>query len=340
MEKWNDTIFTNDGKVLLANLDSGSHKLVYTNAKMYTQDINGMDKYDVVQLKALTGEVATAPINVTGVVDNTVTANATFDNKDVKQDVQFNSVGWFAKLGDDGKETLIAISPCSKPFTLIQGANGHSTASISIDLNIAVDSASQVNLTPTEQGTVTPAMLQATITALKQKMGTSNVKNLDPQANLDDLKDPGIYSLDDSLNYVWKRLDGAIEQIQLNLTSNTIRYRIFSNNAWSAWTRFSFVKPDQIGSLLLELKQLEEKVDSKLKSSASQTDLDALTTRITTLEQDNQALKTKNTDLENRVKKLEEGAYWKAQDPITEAKFDEMKKAGTLPKNLIYDIEG
>ena len=168
MEKFKDTIITNAGRKLLIKVGAGEGMITYTKAVLYQQDVNSMEDEDIRNLTTLTGEKQTANVTVTPPEDNTVTVATAFSNKDLKDDVTFNAVGWWAKNSTDNKEILLGISPSYKEQTLAAGSpDGRSTASIELTLNMAISNAAKVDLTVNEIGVAHISDVNAAIERLK-----------------------------------------------------------------------------------------------------------------------------------------------------------------------------
>lgn len=352
-------LVTNQGKILLATIDSGQNKLFYTNAKLYKQDVRSMQEYDEVQLKDLTDEVASAPINLLSVENNTVHFNATFDNAKVTEDLPFNTIGWWAKAGEDGKEVLLAIGSTEAQATLIAGAGGHSTAAISVSLDIAVDSASEVNLVPTEQGAVTPASLQAMIDQLKKDLGVNGSKEL-PSNDANRVTDDGVYFADTTstvnlpdgftktgyLRAYHDDKSGKYYQTVFDFGNNTIkiygRSGTMANGtiSWQPWHTLDlsgFATKADLKTLsdkvadTSAVTNLQKSLTTQINTKANQTDLQSLINRVS-------ALETTKADHEKRIKTLEDN-QWKMVK-ISEVDYDALVAAGTVDQHTIYDIEG
>ncbi|MDK7330563.1 hypothetical protein [Lactobacillus crispatus] len=105
---------------------------------------------------------------VTPPQDNTITVSASFGNKDLTDDLTFSSVGWYAKNNNDNKEILLGVSPSNGEQTLAAGSPDHrSTASIDIDLAMAISNAAKVDLTVNEIGVAHMSDVNAAILKLK-----------------------------------------------------------------------------------------------------------------------------------------------------------------------------
>lgn len=167
--KFDDTRVTNAGRKLLIRVGAGKGMITYTRAALFGQDVSKMDDYDMREITQLTDQKMTVPIRtVSTVVDNAVKISATFSNRDVNDDLEFNSVGWFAKSSEDNKEVLLGITPTLGTLTLAAHSPGNvSTESINIDFNMAISNSANVDLTVNQVGVVYQEDLQVELTRVK-----------------------------------------------------------------------------------------------------------------------------------------------------------------------------
>ena len=175
-DKFKDTIITDAGRHLLISIGGGEGKITYTKAEAYGQDVSGMADEDIRRLTTLSEMRLSTPVRVSDIEDNTITGTADFNNKDLTDDVNFNSVAWFAKIdADDAKyniranqEYLLAITPANGMQTLAAAPPDHrSSQSISINLNMAISNAARVDMTVNEAGIVHFGELDLQLTKVK-----------------------------------------------------------------------------------------------------------------------------------------------------------------------------
>lgn len=168
MDKFKDTIITDAGRKLLINVGAGNGEIAYTRAVLAGQDVSSMADEDIRKLATLENQKMEVNVIVTPPQDNTITVSASFGNKDLTDDLTFGSVGWYAKNNNDNKEILLGVSPSNGEQTLAAGSPDHrSTASIDIDLAMAISNAAKVDLTVNEIGVAHMSDVNAAILKLK-----------------------------------------------------------------------------------------------------------------------------------------------------------------------------
>lgn len=168
MDKFKDTIITDAGRKLLINVGAGNGEIAYTRAVLAGQDVSSMADEDIRKLATLEKQKMEVNVIVTPPQDNTITVSASFGNKDLTDDLTFSSVGWYAKNNNDNKEILLGVSPSNGEQTLAAGSPDHrSTASIDIDLAMAISNAAKVDLTVNEIGVAHMSDVNAAILKLK-----------------------------------------------------------------------------------------------------------------------------------------------------------------------------
>lgn len=168
MVKFKDTIITDLGRKLLLKIGAGEGEIAYTKAVLFGQSVTNMQDDEVRKLTQLQDKKMETHVAVTPPKDNTLTVSASFVNSALTQDITFSSVGWFAKNNEDNVEILLGISPSIDPQTLAAGSPDHrSTASIDIELAMAISDAAKVDLTVNEIGVAYISDVNAAIEKLK-----------------------------------------------------------------------------------------------------------------------------------------------------------------------------
>ena len=195
VEKLKQSLLTNDGRHLFLAVGDGTGTLVYTRAILSSQkltDQSGQALSDeaIRNLTSLKDDLKEGQLQITPVVDNNFAVIANFENRNQQQDINFSSIGWYARVDTtnagktvQGEEKLIAITPTTQDHeVLAAGSPDHqSTQVISAQLNMTISNAAHIDMTVNEIGYVTRAELnewqskvQETIdTELKQ--GTSKL---------------------------------------------------------------------------------------------------------------------------------------------------------------------
>lgn len=163
MSKFGTSVVTEQGKALLF----GDEKIIYTKAALFSQDLSETSVEDMRKLTGLTGKLFETPIGINKRGAGTVNIEASFSNKDLTDDIDFNSVGWFAKP-DGGQEILVSVSPVNGTQTLGAMTPGQqATDAIDLVLATAVGDSSKVDVVIDPAGQVTAAKLNSIVENLK-----------------------------------------------------------------------------------------------------------------------------------------------------------------------------
>ena len=205
MSKFTGAYITNTGKEMLF----GSKNLTYTKVILYDQDLSQTAIDQVRALTSLDNPLLTTQIGLADTKSDQVIVEATFKNDRVNQDINFKSVGWYAKT-DTRPESLIAVSVIDGVKTL--GANSPdqvSTSSINLKLAMAIDDATTVTTHINPAGTITPAQLDSAVSNAKQELNAS----LKAQA------DKANSELTSANNELTKKLNKAIDDTNASLTT-------------------------------------------------------------------------------------------------------------------------
>lgn len=156
MAKVQKTVITALGEQMLF-----SSALTYTNATLCSQDISNLTIDQLRSLTDLTGKMLSSPISAHKRQGNTkadqVDVQVTFTNQDQKADINYSSIGWFAR-DRQGHETLIAVTPFVGTDTIAAAPpDGTATSSKNITLSMAVGTATEINVLIDPAGSVTPS---------------------------------------------------------------------------------------------------------------------------------------------------------------------------------------
>lgn len=205
MSKFTGAYITNVGKEMLF----GSKNLTYTKAVLYDQDLSQAAIDRVRALTSLDNPLLTTQIGLADTKSNQVIVEATFKNDRVNQDINFKSVGWYAKT-DTQAESLIAVSVIDGVKTL--GANSPdqvSTSSINLKLAMAIDDATTVTTQINPAGTITPAQLDSAVSNAKRELNAR--------------ADKASSELTLANNELTKKLNKAIDDTNASLTTKAAK---------------------------------------------------------------------------------------------------------------------
>ena len=278
--KFNNTILTNIGHQMLASIASGNRKITYTKAEAYTQDVSSISNETLQALTSLQGKELSANLLVSNDSGDVVTITANFRNKGLTKDVVFNSIGWFAKLDTDdaergitaNQEYLIGITPANGAQTLVAPpADQSSSQAISINLNMKLSDASNVNMTVNDAGAVHFNQLHDEL--VKYTTTADLTKLLAGKADL-------------GLSYTKAEIDAKL----LDLTTDTD----------------GKVSADQVQALISDKANISDvytksQVDSALSTRDSQINTKANISDVYTKSQVDSALSTRDTEISTKA---------------------------------------
>lgn len=270
MDKFNNTIITNAGRKLLNNVSGGQGKITYTKAVLYNQDISSLSDEDLMALTSLSGDVVTTNISIVKVTDTTVTAEASFTNAKLTQDVTFNAIGWFASVVPGDDETLIAVTPSATTQTLVAGSNGKATASVDFKLLMGISHDAQVNLTTNEAGTIDQTHLDNALRDLAAKGLINQGEDIGNDVDISQIHNTSIQTANgtdltnmpkDYSNHGYLISIGSNDTTKDGIhvlydTQKNIQYVQYFNNKTNKWTDWLANSTEQ------DLKDLKKSLDN------------------------------------------------------------------------------
>lgn len=172
--------------------------ITYTKAVLYGQDISHLTREQLESLTSIGNPLVTVPLGISDKNDNgngtTVILEATFQNSNLKADLPYTAVGFFAKRGDDA-EKLIAVGVATEgAYLAASSPDGVATDALDIKVAIAIGDSANVTAMIDPAGSVTPAALHNAITDVKSEMKTG----LDTKADKSTV-DSDVKSINDTL---------------------------------------------------------------------------------------------------------------------------------------------
>ena len=174
-QKLQQSILTDAGRQLFLKVASGTGTLVFTKAILSSQkkeDSRHQSLSDemIRQFVKLPDDLRDGTLKISSFEKGSFKVIADFDNKKLQSDIQFSSIGWYAKVVDsDPKiitpETLLAITFTTKDHeTLAAGSpDGLSTDVISAELSLVISNAAKVDMTINQAGYITRAEFNRTL---------------------------------------------------------------------------------------------------------------------------------------------------------------------------------
>lgn len=139
----------------------------YTKAVLYGQDISHLTKEQLAGLTSIGNPLLTVPVGISDKNDvgasTTVVLEATFQNANLKADLTYTAVGFFAKRSDDAEKLVIVGVANSGACLVAASPDGVATDALDIKVAIAIGDATSVTAVIDPAGSVTPATLSSAI---------------------------------------------------------------------------------------------------------------------------------------------------------------------------------
>lgn len=162
--------------------------ITYTRATLYGQDISHLTKDQLESLTSIGSPLMTVPVGISDKSDNgngtTVVLEATFQNNNLKADLPYTAVGFFAKKGNDDEKLVLVGVANPGTYLVATPPDGIATDAADIKAAIAIGDATSVTAVVDPAGSVTPTELHNSITDVKTEMHTA----LDLKADKVDLE--------------------------------------------------------------------------------------------------------------------------------------------------------
>lgn len=144
--------------------------ITYTKATLYGQDISHLTKDQIESLTSIGNPLLTVPVGISDKSDNdnatTVVIEATFQNANLKADLPYTAVGFFAKRGDDAEKLVLVGVANPGAYLVATSPDGIATDALDIKVAIAIGDATSVTAVVDPAGSVTPATLNGAINKL------------------------------------------------------------------------------------------------------------------------------------------------------------------------------
>lgn len=166
--------------------------ITYTKATLYGQDISHLTKDQLESLTSIGNPLLTVPVGISDKSDNdnatTVVIEATFQNANLKADLPYTAVGFFAKRGDDAEKLVLVGVANPGAYLVATSPNGVATDALDIKVAIAIGDATSVTAVVDPAGSVTPATLNGAINKLDHDITAKLDANQDSTAKALDTK--------------------------------------------------------------------------------------------------------------------------------------------------------
>lgn len=156
-------VITNAGRQMI----TAGGDISYTKAVLYGQDISHLTKDQLESLTSIGNPLLTVPVGISDKsVDGdqpTIALEATFTNANLKADLPYTAVGFFAKRGDDAEKLVIVGVANAGAYLAATSPDGVATDALDIKVAIAIGDATNVTAVIDPAGSVTPATLNSAI---------------------------------------------------------------------------------------------------------------------------------------------------------------------------------
>lgn len=166
--------------------------ITYTKATLYGQDISHLTKDQLESLTSIGSPLMTVPVGISDKSDNgngtTVVLEATFQNTNLKTDLPYTAVGFFAKRGDDAEKLVLVGVANPGTYLVATPPDGIATDAADIKVAIAIGDATSVTAVVDPAGSVTPATLNSAINNLNHDITAKIDANQDITAKALDTK--------------------------------------------------------------------------------------------------------------------------------------------------------
>ena len=140
--------------------------VTYTKAVLYGQDISHLTSDQVKALTTIGSPLKEVKVGISDKQSSdkgtTVILEATFQNDNLKADLPYSAVGFFAQKGNDEKLIAVAVANAGAYLT-VTSPDGVATDALDLKLAIAIGDATNVTATVDPAGSVTPATLNGAI---------------------------------------------------------------------------------------------------------------------------------------------------------------------------------
>ena len=166
--------------------------ITYTKAVLYGQDISHLTREQLESLTSIGNPLVTVPLGISDKNDNgngtTVILEATFQNSNLKADLPYTAVGFFAKRGDDAEKLVLVGVANPGAYLVAASPDGVATDALDIKVAIAIGDAASVTAVVDPAGSVTPATLNGAINNLAHDLTAKIDTNQDSTAKALDTK--------------------------------------------------------------------------------------------------------------------------------------------------------
>ena len=313
--------------------------ITYTKATLYGQDISHLTKDQLESLTSIGSPLMTVPVGISDKSVNgsatTIVLEATFQNSNLKADLPYTAVGFFAKKGDDEKLVLVGVADPGA-YLVATPPDGIATDALDIKVAISIGDAASVTAVVDPAGSVTPATLNGAINKathdLTTKIDTKADKTiveseLDIKANSTDVDEKLATKANSSDVYTKKQVDDAFSSRDATIATKADKATVDAEIS-----KIDFTPYAKTADVNKEIKTVTDLANTKVDAtySYSKAELDkkllALSTDTSGKVDANQVAtmiegKADKTDLDNEIKAVTDLANTKANTVDVDSKI-------------------
>ena len=161
---------TNAGRTMI----TAGGDISYTKAILYGQDISHLEKAQIEALTTIGNPLLEVKVGISAKknTDNrtTVVLQSTFQNSNLKSDLPYTAVGFFAKKGNDEEKLVLVAVANEGAYLSATRPDGVATDALDLKVAITIGDAANVTAVVDPSGSVTPATLSGAITKATQDL--------------------------------------------------------------------------------------------------------------------------------------------------------------------------
>ena len=159
MGVYKPSVITNGGNNLVAQAIAGTDKLIFTSIKTSSYSYpDGTNIAGLTELQDIQQSIGPSSAEVFN--QTMIQISATFENSQVTADYLIQTLGVYAKLGEEGTETLFAVIQATNPDQMPQQSDV-SPSSFIYCIQMTVQQASSITVEVDPSGTASVAEVQA-----------------------------------------------------------------------------------------------------------------------------------------------------------------------------------
>lgn len=313
--------------------------VTYTKAVLYGQDISHLTSDQVKALTTIGSPLKEVKVGISDKQSSdkgtTVILEATFQNDNLKADLPYSAVGFFAQKGNDEKLIAIAVANAGAYLTATS-PDGVATDALDLKLAIAIGDATNVTATVDPAGSVTPATLNGAINKATHDLTaqidtkadkTTVEQELAIKANSTDVDKKLATKANSSDVYTKKQVDDAFSSRDATIATKADKATVDAEIS-----KIDFTPYAKTADVNKEIKTVTDLANTKVDAtySYSKAELDkkllALSTDTSGKVDANQVAtmiegKADKTDLDNEIKAVTDLANTKANTVDVDSKI-------------------